>query len=131
MWKNWYQNILTYDSNNNQKTFVAQNWENSVWKNGDSLHYYYSDFVNGIAETPDNFILTVFPNPSTGIFTLNLNNLPNATLSVTDALGHCLWRKDCKDKNTQQIDLSSQPKGIYFLEVNSQGQRSVKKISLQ
>ena len=73
----------------------------------------------------------IFPNPSSGIYTLNLKSRTAATLiCVTDALGNCLLNKVYQNERNPSIDLAGQPKGIYFLEVVSGDERVVKKIVL-
>ena len=75
---------------------------------------------------------TVFPNPSSGIFTVDFKNTTVATqICVYDVLGNCLWNKNCRNEENTKIDLSSQPKGIYFLEIVSDNKKSVNKIVLQ
>ncbi len=71
----------------------------------------------------------IFPNPSSGIFTLQMNG-SSAKICVRDVMGRCVFQKDCKSE-TLEIDLSAQSKGIYFLEVLAEGKREVKKIVLQ
>jgi hypothetical protein len=78
----------------------------------------------------DNFI-RVFPNPSSGIFRIQFHNSEHTIVSVYNMLGKCVLAKDCSGKDNQQIDLSDQAKGLYFIEIVSEGKRSVKKVVCQ
>jgi hypothetical protein len=63
-------------------------------------------------------ILTLYPNPSTGLITLDLSdNLNQAAIEVEvfDRLGKLVYHK--KDQGNQ-LDLQLLPKGLYFLRVN-------------
>ena len=85
--------------------------------------------VNEIAS--DN-LFELFPNPSSGMFNVQFRNSQSATMiSVYNIFGKCLWSKDCRGENVQQIDLNNEAKGLYFMEIVSDGGRAVKKIVLQ
>lgn len=75
--------------------------------------------------------LNIFPNPTSGIFTVNLHNCWNAKICVYDVLGNYILKKDCGKDVGPIIDLSSQAKGIYYMEIISDGKRSMRKIVLQ
>jgi hypothetical protein len=74
-------------------------------RNGD-----FSDEVNSKRE------ISVRPNPSTGIFNLE----ETAQWSVYDALG-----KTVLEGKSQIIDLSANPKGLYFLKVNDENMKKI------
>lgn len=75
--------------------------------------------------------INVFPNPSLGNFGVDLSNCEDVRLSVCDVFGNCLITKDCRGDANPQIDLSSQPKGVYFLKILSDNETVVMKIVLQ
>ena len=77
----------------------------------------------------DNF--NIYPNPSSGIFTLNMNNILNAKVFVYDTHGNSLFTKDCRNETNPQIDLSNQSKGIYFVEMVAGNERRTEKIIIQ
>lgn len=79
----------------------------------------------------DNSVI-IFPNPSSGIFTVNLiSKTIDTKIFVYDVVGNCLWNKNCRNEANYQIDLRSHPKGIYLMEIVSEGKRFTKKIVLQ
>ncbi len=74
----------------------------------------------------------VYPNPSYGIFTVNLKHTKAETkICVYDALGKCVLDKVSMKTNEENIDLTGQPKGVYSLEIESNGVIEMKKIVLQ
>ena len=74
----------------------------------------------------------VYPNPSSGKFTVNFKNKTGENIiCVDDVLGNCVYDKVSTKNSTEEINLSKQLKGIYFMEILSDGERVVKKIVLQ
>lgn len=72
----------------------------------------------------------IYPNPTSGIFTVKLNKLSDAELCVYDLSGKCVFGK-VQIKNLRlSIDLSNKPKGVYFIEVVSDKVKTIKKIVL-
>lgn len=76
--------------------------------------------------------LDVYPNPSSGRFTVNLKDKTVETkICVYDVLGNCVFDKVSMKNSNEKIDLTNQPKGIYTLEIESAGESLIKKIVLQ
>ena len=74
----------------------------------------------GTTEGFDN--VNVFPNPTTGKVTIDFKKeMANASIKVTDAAGKTLYaQKDIKvQAGTKAIDLSANPQGIYFINIES------------
>jgi hypothetical protein len=71
----------------------------------------------------------VSPNPSSGKFTIKNDELHmnNYEVKIYNVFGEKVYTRS----NSNEIDLSSQPKGIYFIEMISGEQRQSKKIVLQ
>lgn len=75
-------------------------------------------------------LFTVYPNPSNGVFTIEAGNSTTATIEVFDAQGK-------RVKAMQQtgfkfaIDLTGFPKGIYMVNIMSEGKLTSKKIILE
>ncbi len=61
--------------------------------------------------------ISVFPNPCTGIFSVK-SSLKNSTIEVMNLLGGKVRSVQISDENAV-IDLSDQPKGIYFYQIKS------------
>jgi hypothetical protein len=64
------------------------------------------------------FSINVYPNPSTGLFTLEL--YANAKISVLDVLGKVIYTSALAD-GTHVIDLNDQAAGLYILKVSING----------
>ncbi|VXB78190.1 conserved exported hypothetical protein [Flavobacterium sp. 9AF] len=63
--------------------------------------------------------LTIFPNPSKGIYTVMLDNLKMNTIKVYDISGKCVAFKSnlLLNQESTEIDLTTLSKGIYFIQV--------------
>jgi hypothetical protein len=68
--------------------------------------------------------LTIYPNPTTGIFTIDLgsdNGSRNSRIDVYSATGQLVLSQHLTETRSR-FDLQSHPAGIYFLRINSDGQ---------
>jgi concanavalin A-like lectin/glucanase superfamily protein/type IX secretion system substrate protein len=71
--------------------------------------------------------VTVYPNPSNGNFVITIAE--NATfILITDILGNELVSINPKGKTTNNINLSTQSSGVYFIKVTANGTQTVKRI---
>jgi hypothetical protein len=67
-------------------------------------------------------LIQVFPNPSTGLFQLNLKGSGMSDVRVENTLGQLVWQqKDAAGSGTLNVDLRSQPNGLYHLSVLQNG----------
>lgn len=89
--------------------------------------------ITGIDEVSDAGV-SVYPNPSDGIFTISFGNTIPATevtLQVTDAIGRSVYFQTTEQELQSQIlqmDLHQLPRGVYFLTIRSSGFPMMKKI---
>lgn len=75
--------------------------------------------------------VSVFPNPSSGILNIHASDLTGeAVVEITTLEGRVLRLQDLSS-NIESIDLSTLPKGIYFVKVKNNGLSSLHKIILQ
>lgn len=87
--------------------------------------------VNGISD------LHIYPNPGHGVFTLRFHAampVSNAEIILTNLTGNIVKQEKYQNISGQfskQIDISSMAKGIYFVMINTDGARVVKKLVLQ
>jgi len=74
----------------------------------------------------------IYPNPSTGIFyvTLNDKSLKNINVKVKDLLGNLVKEADYLSESylNEKIDISNSPSGIYFIEINTGTKRFAGKL---
>ena len=84
-------------------------WSNNNWKYAVDSTSNFSVKCPSLSnlETQNSNSVSVYPNPTTG----NLYLTANSDIVLTDLLGKVVF----EIKNTNYIDISEQPKGIYFL----------------
>lgn len=101
---------------------------------GESLFLakYNCDFTTALDELNNKKNISVYPNPSFGIFTINLKNKTiENKICVYDIVGNCVIEKMSMKNSNEEIDLSKQSKGIYFVEIAAGQERDIEKIVLQ
>ncbi len=78
------------------------------------------------------FDMTIFPNPSQGVFTIHFSEKPSTaiTIEMMDAIGQVIDRVTVNEKELV-IDKSNLAKGIYYLSATSKEAVLVKKIVIQ
>lgn len=80
-------------------------------------------------EKESDFGLFVFPNPSSGVFTIASNaGTDKATLRVLNVMGELVIEEKKISGNSLTLDLSKLTSGIYFVEINNSGATSRKSI---
>jgi hypothetical protein len=72
----------------------------------------------------------IYPNPSNGIINISLTSNEKTVVSLFNALGQKIYSKTLNNIYST-LDFSNYPKGIYLLELRTDNQRSVKKITLK
>jgi len=122
-----------------------------AFKDGNTPNYYVSamKFENtssGINETKNNSSLTVYPNPTAGVFQINYSAAEKGSLqlNIIDAKGKTVYSETIVRFNGEykkEIDLGRKAKGVYFVEMilenpSSQGyegrvEKRTKKIILE
>ena len=80
--------------------------------------------------------LQVFPNPTNSLFTLSTTQIlrGGVNIEISNIEGQIVYKKTLQSVGNQllmDIDMSTQPKGIYFLHVNNQEVFMNKKIVKQ
>ena len=73
--------------------------------------------------------VSVFPNPSIGQFTLTLS-VENGIVEIYNILGQRVNHSEITNQETK-IDLSNQPKGIYFVKIVANQKMRTEKILIQ
>lgn len=77
-------------------------------------------------------IASIFPNPSNGKFVLQgfNNDLQNATISIYNVLGSTVYSSEIK-QDSNDIDISNQAKGVYFVKITKEGKTQTQKIIIE
>jgi hypothetical protein len=84
----------------------------------------------------DNISLHISPNPSSGMVNIEWKSTdytPPKYLKVTDAMGRVVFEKRNLDRGiaAQTIDLQGVANGLYFIEIQTEGGRGIKKLMIQ
>lgn len=63
---------------------------------------------------------SIFPNPSTGIFTIQTkNSISNANITVADMNGRIVYQTNAENLDSKTIDLNNLSNGIYILNISN------------
>ena len=91
-----------------------------------------TQLTHTIAETlSDERFFKIYPNPTTGIFTLELNSVNDSgsvKIEIFNLLGERILNTEQKTNSHYQFDLSGNKAGVYFIRVNSSGRINQKKL---
>ncbi|MES2836565.1 MAG: fibronectin type III domain-containing protein [Bacteroidota bacterium] len=104
-------------------------------QDGSTMTYYVSFIIGvGINENVANSLsASIYPNPTNGLTTLKVNNTNSSTLkvSVVSVSGQVVSEKEIKTNNQEtnyEINLSNQPKGVYFVKIKTNETTLVKRV---
>ncbi len=76
--------------------------------------------------------INIFPNPSTGKFTIEIENNYSVTdVSVIDLSGRIIYNELFNNDNSKEIDLSGFAKGMYILQLNVDNEKLTTKILIE
>ncbi len=104
-------------------------YEDAFPNDGDTLTYFLNISCPSEIEESNQSIdnLSIYPNPSKGNVSISLKEATNASLTLRNSLGQILLSN--KYMLTNRIDLNLDvPKGIYFLQVEANGETITRKI---
>ncbi len=94
----------------------------------DDITFPRASIVNGVEEVVTKKEHALYPNPSTGSFTLEL--LEESDVNIYDVLGQNVMSLH-KVAGTQHIDLSHMPKGLYFVQIQNESNIEIKKLTIE
>ena len=79
-----------------------------------------------------NHVVSIYPNPTSGLFTINLNNLQGeVNYTITTLEGRIVKQANNITTNNVEVDLSNESKGVYLLRINEGNTNKVYKIVRQ
>lgn len=84
----------------------------------------------GIQETNQSSKISIYPNPFQSLLKVKLNGLHSeTTITITSSFGQTIFENTFIEiENSIEIDLQSLPTGIYFIQVENDSMKTVKKI---
>lgn len=89
----------------------------------------YTFSGTGTNDINNSLLLQIYPNPSDGIFTFS-SNCNIKTIEIYNTLGKKVYETSA-NQQTSEIDLSYEPKGIYFVKVYDGEKTFNKKVIIQ
>jgi hypothetical protein len=115
---------------------INGNWDTSEFPGGGPNRVYRTSYHNVLDDLYNNGIslgietgslsssVSVFPNPSEGLFTLSVSSAQSTDLNIriSNIQGQVVYRNEVKSalQHEEKIDLSRYAKGMYFLRVNNE-----------
>lgn len=94
-----------------------------IYNCSEALNVNEVDFLN------DN--ITIYPNPSNGIFNIKMKSITEVKFDIYDITGKLIMRKSNIIENNYKLDLTNYSKGIYFMKINSDLGSVTKKLLVQ
>lgn len=86
--------------------------------------------LSGLIDLSSTFNLTIFPNPSNGIFVLSGHQIIGNQLQIFNARGEVIYEETVQaDQST--INLTNQAKGLYLLRISNESGFSVLKLEVK
>lgn len=87
-----------------------------------------SSIITGIDEENNQEDVSLYPNPSNGRFQLEVDTIKDKFFEIRDILGQKILKSKIREQITE-IDLTAQPKGIYFIRIDdTAGHSETKKL---
>lgn len=126
-WKNTYQYEYTYNTHGYLEFTHIETWNTTLlaWANiEESFYWYETNPLAGINDLKNNLSLMVFPNPTTDIVTVHLNEPATQPVSaeLLDATGRVVAQLGTQMPDGQQnfaYNLSGVARGLYYLSVKA------------
>lgn len=141
--------IILYNGNKiMQSDDLGLNWEEEIFFNKYSAHamgfskdyifasipgqgiFRYGDLKTSLSKFEAMTDLMLFPNPSSGIFTISNRNMKNSSVRIFNGFGSMIYNTTLISNQTS-IDLSAHSAGIYLIEIEAGEKREVRKIVIK
>ncbi|HTA26491.1 MAG TPA: T9SS type A sorting domain-containing protein, partial [Bacteroidia bacterium] len=85
--------------------------------NREGVIFKFKETDLGVGNLTNGKLINIFPNPSSGIFTLSLSNgIGKCSVEVYNVMGQRVKSEELRAKS-EEINLSEQPNGVYFYRV--------------
>ena len=113
---------------NNNDNFYSLKYDNTLGKLY-ALHWGTNTPTN-IAKNKEETDLKIYPNPTSGIFNLQINKIENIQIQIYDVYSKCIYQNKITSSNFQ-IDLGYQSSGVYFVQLITEQGITNKKLIIQ
>jgi uncharacterized delta-60 repeat protein len=128
----WNETFNTINNGSDIPSSIAVDQQGNTYVSGPAGSQYATikyGIATGITETNSQISFSVYPNPSSGIFTIeNLSN--NSEMEIYNSLGQKIFQSEIENPKSE-IDLSDQTNGIYFVKVKTGKEIFTEKIIIQ
>lgn len=98
--------------------YTQTGWVSDGFGQPDGPYLYYLPL--SIQENNTAHSILLFPNPTSGKFNITSDNTGPLKISIVNLLGKSVYESDIISANTE-IDLSNEPRGVYFCRLVSEG----------
>ena len=76
--------------------------------------------------------ISLYPNPTTGIFTITASNINNGVIEIYDMAGNSMQKTTFNNaKSGYQLNVSGYAKGVYLLNIIANNKKYTKKLVIQ
>jgi hypothetical protein len=116
-------------SGSTPNTYMVYYTTNGTCPSTDSVQVFLVICTN-VSDELSNENLSIYPNPTSGLFTVNINNFNNTTLTVIDLLGKEVFHQNITSASTA-VNLTGYNKGVYFIKIESSNGNTIKKIVIE
>jgi len=106
-------------------TFGTDSFANAG--NGDIFIAKIEADILGIKKNTSQNAITIYPNPTSGTFTIQNSSLKLQSCLIKNMFGECVFSLQSNLTNQINIDLSTHAKGIYFVELMDENNRPLNK----
>jgi hypothetical protein len=112
----WYLNgsILPGDTSQNLNVLASGTYTVQVTDTSGCSSTSPPFVFTGINSLASSDPIKIYPNPTPGIFNIDIGKKQSAFIKISNALGQVIYQSELKQK---QIDLSNQARGVYLIEV--------------
>ncbi len=126
-------NNLVFIASNISYRYSLISQELSILSSVNSSEYGFGAYMNELIhvsfanlESEENLSVSVYPNPTKSSVNVNLNS-QNSTLKIFDSKGQLLKQERILTPNSQ-VDLVNFENGIYYFEIEINGEKEYKRI---
>ncbi|MDX1908478.1 MAG: T9SS type A sorting domain-containing protein [Bacteroidia bacterium] len=78
-------------------------------------------------------VASVYPNPSNGLFNLEIQGNPGVTyqVKVVNLIGQTIAEQQVEPHTRTRFDLSNAPRGVYFIQISDGQEQLMRRVVLQ
>ncbi len=107
-------------------------------KNGSSFHAFIDGSPCGGSpriskedrDVQNSTFVNIYPNPSDGIFTLEVNGTNDYSLEIFDILGSSVYKRKYSNNPSCEINLSGMPSGVYIMKLRTMDKLHIRNLLL-